>query len=328
MSWQKAAANGIFPGVHFTGRWQARHIGPHFVMYTTNLGAALSFQLDGASRAILHFLPTSQLIPPQVAIRIDDGRFVHFDLAHLPIMLAVSPQPHQVTVVMSGNTDDDPVWNADAAAGFAFSGVTLPDGGTLTPIAPAGPKLTFIGDSITAGCWVMGHSPSKDYRAEAAYPAVAAEKLGAEETRIAYSAAGILQPGKGGVPAAKDFFGHIDDRTPWAVNTGQDAVIVNLGTNDQAYPVEEFVSAYVRFAAQLRGVYDYDTAILLMVPFNQALREPIRHIAHRGDRLQVVETAGWNITTSDGSHPDLEGHKTAAKHLVGILQQVLASQKS
>ncbi|ERL65326.1 SGNH/GDSL hydrolase family protein [Schleiferilactobacillus shenzhenensis] len=326
MTWTAGNANGLFSGLHFSGRWIPRRVADQDAMYTTNLGAAIHFQIDGASSTILHFVETPRPVPSQIAIRIDNGRYVHFDLAHTPVMLATTPTVHQISVVMSGNTDDDPVWAADQDAGFAFTGVTLPNGGQLAPIVPAGPRLTFIGDSITAGCWVAGKTPAKDYRGEASYAAITATKMNAEETRIAYSAAGILQPGRGGVPAAKDFFGHLDNRTPWAVDTEQDAVIINLGTNDQDYPVEEFVTAYIRFAAQLRGVYD-DRPIFLMIPFNQTFAEPIRHVARRGDRLQIIETKDWTIETTDGTHPNLVGHKNAARHLVGVLQKALAQNQ-
>lgn len=322
MEWAAGSANGLFPGIHFSGRWVPRRVAEQDAMYTTNLGAAVHFQIDGASSTILHFVETPRPVPSQIAIQIDNGRFVHFDLAHAPVMLATTPTTHQITVVMSGNTDNDPVWAADQDAGFAFTGVTLPNGGWFSPIVPAGPRLTFIGDSITAGCWVTGKQPSKDYRAEAAYAALTAARMDAEETRIAYSAAGVLKPGIGGVPRAKDFFGHLDNRTPWAVDTDQDAVIINLGTNDRSYPVEQFVTAYVRLAAQLRGVYD-DVPFFLMIPFNQAFAEPIRHVARRGDRLQIIETKDWDIDTTDGTHPNLAGHQTAATHLVGVLQKAL-----
>lgn len=312
-------AEQLLKFAHRTGRWVVKEIAGQAVLYTTNLGSTIRFITHGTDRLIMTVLDNgAPQMPSQVyAYRVDHrpwhrvpAREIHWSIP-LP-----DQQPHQVEIMTAGNTDYDPVWQGNA--GFAIVSICN-SRGELTS-APPRPLVNFIGDSITAGCWVTGRHAAADYRPESNYVAIACDQLAVDGVRIAYSAGGVLRPATGGVPVASKFLPMIDQTTSWSVNR-PDLVVVNLGVNDRRFPVNRFVLAYHNFIDQVVATFPH-APVVIMVPFSQTFHDQIIACA-KEHQLAYLETGGWCTSFTDGLHPDQAGAQTAGQHLARALKPFL-----
>lgn len=295
-----------FDQVGFTGRWAKA--GSDY-LYTTNLGSKLYTRVHSATQATAVFDQTvTDDNKQQIAYRIDGGAYSHVVVDGKPITIDLPDKGyHYITLVTGGNKDADNVW--DGGKDFRFRSLTL-DSGTKTPVTVP-KKIAFVGDSITAGCWVNGKTPATDYRAETTYSAIAAQLLQADDVRIAYSRAGVERTGEGNVPNANGFITNIDSKTE-ATPSDVDAVVVNLGTNDDKTSTT-WNDNYNKLLDKISVLFA-GAKIILMIPFGQQFADSIRKIG--ADRnLLVVETADWALSYTDGTHPDQKGHNKAGKLL-------------
>ncbi|MFC6181737.1 SGNH/GDSL hydrolase family protein [Lactiplantibacillus daowaiensis] len=313
MDYQLTPANNPIMPAYFQGRWTVKTIRETPVMYTTNLGAEFWFQVKGASYvtiALMNLTPISSWI----AIQIDGLPYQRLAVATLPYRLTLDGQPHLIRVVMSGNTDEDQVWTQPV--GFAVQ--PLQTDGQLTAVKPGRHSLTFIGDSITAGCWVAGHQPAEDYRGEANYAAIASDLLNARNVRIGYSAIGLTKPGTGGVPTLPEVLTAIDSQTAWQP-IPTDVVVINVGTNDGLAGADGFTAAFKLFLNQVQRLYP-NSRIAVLVPFNQRFDRVIRTVVPEFVQLDLIETADWQPTTTDQVHLDVAGSQSAGQQLAVALK--------
>ncbi len=180
--------------------------------------------------------------------------------------------------------------------------------------------VNFIGDSITAGCWVVGNHPAADYRPETNYAGICADLLNVDSVRIAYSAGGVLRPATGGVPTADVFLGKIDNQTLWTPNH-PDLNVINLGVNDRRFPLTQFIAAFDLFIQQVKLTFPH-TPLAIIIPFSQTFASAIRTIATKHD-CSIIETKTWHHSFTDGLHPDQAGAITEGKMLAQALQPLL-----
>ncbi len=301
----------LLPIAKQTGRWTIKNWVDGKVLYTTNLGSyfrcrvtnTITFSLTVANRH-------STLGPSQVyAIRVDRGHWHRFSAQPGKINCHLTLKPHIIEVMAAGNTDLDDVWYGNQ--GFAIKGVTLDRAGRLTPAGPR-PSIDFIGDSITAGCWVNGRHAAIDYRPESNFAATCADLLNVDSVRIAYSAGGVLRPATGNVPVAKEFLTRIDSQTKWQPNNPR-VVVVNLGVNDRHFTTATFATTYKQFIKQVIATFP-NARVMMMVPFAQNFKSVITAIGTHY-QLPVITTAGWCRSYTDGLHPDQAGSINAGKQL-------------
>lgn len=314
-------ANGLFSGVYFMGRWVPKTIDNQSVMYTTNLGASLLMMTKNTNRLKLKFLnttPTSKF-QPEIAIFIDDQPELRLKVNEVRSELQFeTKKPHLIRITFAGNSDADEVWLHQQ--GLAISSISVPTSGNLIAVKPAGRTIAFVGDSITAGCWVLKRIPSSGYAAEQNYAAQTARLLNAQDIRIAYSAAGLLRYGTGGVPVAPRFVKYIDFETP-APAYHPDQVIVNIGTNDRRFEALLVQEQFLNFFQELHALFP-DAHLNVFVPFNQSFAKELKQLADRFPQLiYLIETSAWPITYTDGVHPDLNGSKIIAQNLSQVLLQ-------
>lgn len=307
MDYQITQANQPLMPAYFQGRWAVKQIADRDVMYSTNLGAEIDFQVTDASFVRLTFLPLAYELPSWVAIQIDGLPFQRQAVTNDPLWLTLDGRPHVVRVVLSGNTDEDRVW--DGNQGFTVKALTTD--GELQPVRLGRHSVTWIGDSLTAGCWVMGKNPSEDYRAEANYAAVASDLLNARNVRIAYSAVGLSKPGTGGVPVLPEVLTAVDSKTTWQP-VPTDLVVINVGTNDRHTDDTTFTVVLRRFLNQVQTLYP-NSRLAVMIPFNQNFASIIRAVVAEFMQLQLIETATWQLSTTDGVHLDLAGSRMAGE---------------
>lgn len=307
MDYQITQANQPLMPAYFQGRWAVKQIADRDVMYSTNLGAEIDFQVTDASFVRLTFLPLAYELPSWVAIQIDGLPFQRQAVTNDPLWLTLDGRPHVVRVVLSGNTDEDRVW--DGNQGFAVKALTTD--GELQPVQLGRHSVMWIGDSLTAGCWVMGKQPAEDYRAEANYAAVASDLLNARNVRIAYSAVGLSKPGTGGVPVLPEVLTAVDSKTTWQP-VPTDLVVINVGTNDRHTDDTTFTVVLRRFLNQVQALYP-NSRLAVMIPFNQNFAAIIRAVVAEFMQLQLIETATWQLSTTDGVHLDLAGSRMAGE---------------
>ena len=307
MDYQITQANQPLMPAYFQGRWAVKQIADRDVMYSTNLGAEIDFQVTDASFVRLTFLPLAYELPSWVAIQIDGLPFQRQAVTNDPLWLTLDGRPHVVRVVLSGNTDEDRVW--DGNQGFTVKALTTD--GELQPVRLGRHSVTWIGDSLTVGCWVMGKNPAEDYRAEANYAAVASDLLNARNVRIAYSAVGLSKPGTGGVPVLPEVLTAVDSKTTWQP-VPTDLVVINVGTNDRHTDDTTFTVVLRRFLNQVQTLYP-NSRLAVMIPFNQNFASIIRAVVAEFMQLQLIETATWQLSTTDGVHLDLAGSRMAGE---------------
>ncbi|MCT4456824.1 endoglucanase [Lactiplantibacillus paraplantarum] len=307
MDYQITQANQPLMPAYFQGRWAVKQIADRDVMYSTNLGAEIDFQVTDASFVRLTFLPLAYELPSWVAIQIDGLPFQRQAVTNAPLWLTLDGRLHVVRVVLSGNTDEDRVW--DGNQGFAVKALTTD--GELQPVQLGRHSVTWIGDSLTAGCWVMGKQPAEDYRAEANYAAVASDLLNARNVRIAYSAVGLSKLGTGGVPVLPEVLTAVDSKTTWQP-VPTDLVVINVGTNDRQADDTTFTVVLSRFLNHVQTLYP-NSRLAVMIPFNQNFASIIRAVVAEFMQFQLIETATWQLSTTDGVHLDLAGSQMAGE---------------
>lgn len=299
-----------------TGRWiVTEEQSDQPLLYTTNLGSYLRCRIQNSRHFTLMVANQHHPLGPShvFAIRVDNQPWQRFSARSGKIPLAVTPDTHDIEVMAAGNSDLDDVWTGDQ--GFAIRSISIDDSGTLAA-APLRPVINFIGDSITAGCWVAGRTAAFDYRPESNYSAICADLLNVDSLRIAYSAGGVLRPATGGVPVASSFLPQINQSVTWIPNQPQ-LVVINLGVNDRRYPLARFVAAYDHFIQQVITTFD-SSKVILMVPFSQHFKEQINAIGQHY-QLPVIDTANWCPSYTDGLHPDQAGSRAAGRQLAQVL---------
>ena len=301
-----------------TGRWTVKKINNMPTLYTTNLGSYLRFKVSNAKKCQITVLPNqNSLSPSQVfAFRVDGGKWQRAQASLEKIDIPLDSTLHTIEIMAAGNTDIDEVWQGNE--GFAIKNIYLDSGKIMA--APQRPLVNFIGDSITAGCWVVGNHPAADYRPETNYAGICADLLNVDSVRIAYSAGGVLRPATGGVPTADVFLGKIDDQTLWTPNH-PDLTVINLGVNDRRFPLAQFTAAFDLFIQQIKLTFPH-TPLAIMIPFSQTFASEIRKIATKHD-CSIIETKTWSHSFTDGLHPDQAGAIAEGKMLAQALQPLL-----
>jgi lysophospholipase L1-like esterase len=305
---------------HLIGRFTETTIRNQQVLYATNLGATIKFQLNNTSQLTLNFLNNGHSLGPAqiIGVRIDHKHWQKFSVNQMPITIPMSLAGHIIEIMMIGNSDLDGVWTDQQ--GFAFQSMMVDETATITPV-PAQTPVTFIGDSITAGCWLNGLHASVDYGAHQNYVAVCADLLHLDVTRISYSAAGLLRPGMGGVPNALGFLDKLDQQTPFIPPKAQ-LVVVNIGVNDHAYPREDFTERLITFLTRLQQYYP-TTQIMVMISFTQTFAPIFRKIVPTFSNIDIIETKDWRLAYTDGLHPNFKGSQIAGHNLAKVLGQYL-----
>ena len=302
-----------------TGRWTVKKINNMPTLYTTNLGSYLRFKVSNAKKCQITVLPNqNSLSPSQVfAFRIDGGKWQRAQASLEKFDIPLDSILHTIEIMAAGNSDIDEVWQGNE--GFAIKNIYLDNGAIMA--APQRPVLNFIGDSITAGCWVVGNHPAADYRPETNYAGICADLLNVDSVRIAYSAGGVLRPATGGVPTADVFLGKIDDQTLWTPNH-PDLTVINLGVNDRRFPLAQFTAAFDLFIQQVKLTFPH-TPLAIIIPFSQTFASEIRKIATKHN-CSIIETKTWSHSFTDGLHPDQAGAIAEGKMLAQALQPLLS----
>ncbi|PAV33075.1 hypothetical protein CI791_07405 [Leuconostoc lactis] len=305
--------------VGFVGRWFDKTIGDVSVKSTINEGSELYFKVKNTTTINVNFVLNSVKATPFFAYSIDGSPMTR-QLITNSLLPIVTTDEHIVRIVIDGLTESEDKWLGEK--GVAFNDVTVDEGGVITGIVPKNRQILFHGDSITEGVRVLNmNADSTGNSATGAFPYVASTNLNAISYRVGFGASGITRGGSGGVPELIQVIDNMtSSRTAHYIEP--DIVVMNMGTNDSASTSDNFTqklnAVLDRFTIKYSG-----TPIFVMVPFNQARKTELTSAVSARSNMYLVETEGWNITTTDGTHPDVAGGLVAGQKLADVIISVL-----
>lgn len=303
----------------FVGRWFDTTIGGIPVKATINEGSELYFKVKNTTTIKVNFVLNSVSATPFFAYSIDGSPMTR-QLITNPLLPTVNTGEHIVRVIIDGLTETEDKWIGEK--GVAFKDVTVDTGGIVTGIVPKNRQIIFHGDSITAGVRVLNmNADSTGNSATGSFPYVASTNLNAISYRVGFGASGITKGGDGGVPELIQIIDKMTNARE-AHYIEPDIVVMNMGTNDWASTTEVFTTklneVLDRFSIRYSG-----TPIFVMVPFNQARKTELTSAVSARSNMYLVDTEGWNITTTDGTHPDVAGGLVAGQKLANAIISVL-----
>ena len=308
-----------FSKYYFLGRWTEKIIDNAECIYTINLGSEIHAIIKATKTIKINFLNTNPIgNPVEIAYKINDEDYIRDNVSNSPFIIdnLDKDKEYILKIVVSGNKDEDEVWNKEQ--GIAFTGIDIDVDGKIEPFTQNKKIGLFYGDSITAGCWLLDrNTPSQGYAAEANYVAKCCETLGCLNVRVAFSAAGVTKGGTGGVPKFIDFIDNMDSITK-EKSQFPDFIVINMGTNDNDASMEEFQDELLRCVVRIQDKYSGVT-IFLMLPFINVRKEEIKKVVSMTENTVFIDTSEWNVQCIDGVHPNLEGSKVAGEKLAGEL---------
>lgn len=254
---------------------------------------------------------------------IDGGGDVLYNNASGVVMLATGLSTGSHTLRVATRTENDVM---------RLEQILVDSGGFTQAPAPTRPVIEFVGDSITAG------RTSSEW-ALTSYAWLTGENLNAEHTNISFTGIclvdGVTCGWNEGMSVA--FFKlqsvmYGTGASDWDFSRYQArAVIINLGTNDDAYGVSDsvFQSTYITFLQNIRAKY-HNADIFVMSTFNGLKVLPtqaaVSAVNAAGDmRVHFVDTTGWLSPGdfADTYHLTDGGHVKVAAQLTTILQPYL-----
>ena len=303
---------------YFMGRWYDKELvgKPHKV--TTNSGSSLYFMTNKTTRIKVNFTPLGD-ISARFAYSIDGAAPVRQHIMDPFITLPDSGR-HTVRIFTDGIMESIHKW--EQGNGFALRNVESFDaGGVIRGIKPQNRVIFYYGDSITEGIACLASGSNSEYHsATSAYPWVSSEALGAVPYLIGYGATGIMREG-----SFKSMMYAIDYYCLGReVNDGiqPDIIVINHGCNDTYFNDEPlFREKLTETLAHLREKYP-NAAIVYLIPFNQAYASTITSVMQGVTNGRVISTQGWNLTFTDGVHPNVAGAKKAGENLAAALEEI------
>ncbi len=301
----------------YMGRWFDKEIEgvPHKVTLTD--GAHLYFMVENAASFDVVFTVITTTQEPYFAYSIDGGEPIRQHITQPTVTLPDTGR-HTVRVIADGMTEGEGKW--DQEKGFALKSVTPAEGGSIVGIKPTEPVIFFYGDSITEGIRALNMNATSDGNsATNAYSWQCAEALGATPYLVGYGATGILSVGS--FNTMENAIDYLSEGRPTDDTVIPDIIVVNHGTNDASRDRKSFEDALIKTLNRLREKYP-DTPIVYLIPFNQSHARVITDVAESMENTHVVATKGWQITYTDGLHPDAAGAKLAGEKLAAELKAI------
>lgn len=302
-----------FPTAYFWGRWFEQRVGTTNLMGTITAGSALFVRFNGPSLALTFHAFASVGI---IAVSIDDGPYHRFAANGRRVVATdLTTGGHFARIIVDAIKEDEDLWYG--AQGVAVEKI---EADRLQPVRPTNRVGWFLGDSITAGIHVNGREePAKNSYVQS-YTNVAATRLHVANLPIAYGNSGITTKGSGDVPLPIDYLdfakaGQLERCDP------ADLVVINYGTNDQRN-ADQFAGGFERYLHAVRHKCER-APIVVLQPFAGCFSAELQAAVAQVERAFYVETSDWQLTYTDGVHPNAAGAQKAGNKLAQALQRVL-----
>ena len=298
----------------YMGRWFDKEINGVTHKVTLTDGAHCYFLIENANSFRVDFTVITSTEMPYFAYSIDGGKPVRQHITE-PVVKLPDNGRHTVRIIADGMTEGEGKWENEK--GFALRSVTPSDGGAIFGIRPTEKVIYFYGDSITEGIRALNMSANSDGNsATNAYSWQCAETLGVTPYIIGHGATGILSKGS---------FHTLLNTVDWFSNSRSanetadpDLIVINHGTNDGRYSSESFGEALSSALERLKEKYP-SVPIVYLIPFCGAHAKTISSVTEKMENTYVIATDSWNLTYTDGLHPDAAGAKKAGKNLSSAL---------
>jgi lysophospholipase L1-like esterase len=310
------------PNLQLLGRW-----GESATSDTTvNSGSRLSLRFTGAHVSAL-FDVTTITNPPRIYVRIDGGPATQYAVDRGEIDFTphgLHGREHTLELDVRDVDERANRWTPPLQSGLNLTGFRLDTGArTLPPAPPQGPRIEFLGDSITQGVRSVGPQIGPEGAdATKDYAWLVGSAFGGDFAQVGFGAQGVVVGGGGNVPPAPAAFGLNFAGSPVNPSYVPDAVVVNQGTNDGGVPSAEFESAYAAYLQQIRAAWPR-AVIFALRPFNGAHAGDISTaVSSLADwRTVYVDTTNWLPADelTDGLHPTVAGHLNVAARLVKLI---------
>jgi lysophospholipase L1-like esterase len=325
----QAGNGGDVASIHYYGRWD-RQPGKAIAV---NGGSHVRAQFSGTGVSARFDISLNQAPNPTLVWRIDQGAWQEGELAASVVLATgLAAANHDLLLMIRGLNEYQNRWAPPLISAITFLGIDV-TGGALTPSARAvGPRLEFLGDSITEGVAVWPNRTGKDtacWRADGrlGYAAQTSLTLGADWRQVGFGGEGVLKPGNGGVPVLNDSFNWIYagvQRDAWQ----PDLAIINAGTVDRTDLGPNFGPAYTTYVSTVRAGYP-GAKIVLLRPFGgyhaaEVKAEAAARNAAGDARIFYVDTTGWLSAPdyTDGIHPNVQGSAKVALALSAELKRI------
>lgn len=215
------------------------------------------------------------------------------------------------------------IYNGDSCwlygIGAIVKDILVDHGGKLWPSDITNqPVIMALGNSITAGVrQYLTSSGAIDQPANLlsynSYFHIACDSFNALPYNQAFGGTGINRGWRGGgTPNAVTTLCYFKQGRP-RKSIQPSLILVNEGTNDNIKDTLSFNNGYLELIDSLEAFYP-KAQIVLMIPFCQKFKAPIRKIAAL-KQFKVIETASWQLNYVDGVHPDSASHRKAGDSL-------------
>lgn len=261
---------------------------------------------------------------PYMAYSIDGSAFtrVQLDTTNGNTITVPDTNEHFVWIVIDG-MDMTTVNGTNRTTGWIGVYIkSLTSDGTMYAVEPKNKQILFVGDSMVEGINTLGtdsKAPSNSSVNEFSFKT--AQKLNAIPLLNGYGGTTTWS----GVDWVRYSFGITDANV---VDIQPDLIVIEYGHNDNTLIINgthteaEFVAKYEELIAILRGMYT-GTPIILVVPFHQYLVSAVSEVVENTECCYLVQTADYDATYSDGTHPDANGATIIAERLsadiIGIM---------
>lgn len=302
---------------YYMGRWFDKDIDgtPHKITLTD--GAHLYFMVENATSFDVTFTVITEGAEPYFAYSIDGGEPVRQHITEATVALPDTSR-HTIRIIADGITEGVGKWGKEK--GFALKSVTPSEGGSIIGIKPTEKVIFFYGDSITEGIRALNMNATSDGNsATNAYSWQCAETLGVTPYLIGYGASGIIM--RGSFHTMLNAIDYLSNGRPVDHSVIPDVIVVNHGTNDGGQNRRLFEEELKKTLEHLRETYP-DTPIVYLIPFTQAHARVITNVVADMENAHVIETKKWEISYTDGIHPDVAGAKYAGEKLAAELKAI------
>lgn len=299
------------------GRWYIKKIANENYYVTNNDGAQIYFKISNASYFDINW---KQMYNPDYArwaYAIDDGNFNSISTSQTRVDIP-NKDTHIIRVVTDAINQEIGKW--DLGNGFAFN--KLSTDGTIAGLTPVDPVIMYFGDSITEGIRTLGMDANgPGCSVLHAYSWLSAQNLHAHPYLVGYGATGLYSKGS---------FNTNDYSVDWMTQgiaekeIQPNLIVVNIGTNDGGINDDGFKDLYKSFVHKLFLKYP-GVPIACMIPFNQIHANPITEVVSEAKDCFLIPTQGWDLTFTDGTHPDQAGSVKAAYNLAKAIQEQIGN---
>ena len=299
-------------------------------------GQSIMFKVKGATTITANFGQVSRYPDnpnylmenePYMAYSVDGSSFirVQLDTTDGNTIIVPDTNEHFVWIVIDGmdmvtknGTNRDSGW-----IGVYIKSITT--NGTMYAVEPKNKQILFVGDSMVEGINTLGtdsKAPSNSAVNEFSFKT--AQRLNAIPLLNGYGGTTTWS----GVNWVRYSFGTTDTNV---TTMEPDLIVIEYGHNDNTlinngtYTVAQFIAKYEELISILRGMYT-GTPIFCVVPFHQYLVEAVTEVVESTDCCYLIETADYDATYSDGTHPNASGATAIAEKMSADIINVMGKE--